>query len=298
MPTMAHVGGPVLEPLQFAPLVLIAAAYFKRAHTLAARGKPVSRARQAAFAAGLWLVFVALASPLGHMGEELLWSHMAQHLVIGDLAALLLVLGLTGPVLQPILGLPVLGRLRVLAHPLVALPLWLGNLYVWHIPALYQAALHSPALHALQHALFLGCGIAMWMALLGPLPRPAWFGNAAKLGYIVGVRLGGTLLANVFMWSGTVFYPDYAAGEASFDLAPLTDQGLAGVIMMIEGSLLTLGLFAWLFLRSAREGEERQDLLDFAERHGLALDEARAARAVAAGRSSELRERLARSGPG
>jgi putative membrane protein len=294
MPTLAHVGGPVLEPLQIAPLVLVVAAYYKRAATLRARGRPISRARQVSFGAGAWLIFAALASPLGHVGGELLWAHMAQHLVIGDIAALLVVLGLTGPAIQPVLGLPVLRHLRALAHPGIALPLWIANLYVWHLPALYQGALHSEALHALQHVLFLGCGVAMWMALLGPLPKPRWFGNAASLGYVVAVRLAGTLLANFFMWSGTVFYPDYRAGEAGFDISPLADQGAAGVIMMIEGSLLTVGLFAWLFLRTARESDERQDLLDYAERHGLALDEARAARAVASGRGAELRERLAR----
>jgi putative membrane protein len=298
MPTLAHVGGPVLEPLQLAPLALVATAYFKRAATLRGRGRPIPRARQVAFAAGIWLIFASLASPLGHVDGELLWAHMAQHLVIGDLAALLLVLGLTGPAFQPVLGLPVLRHLRGLAHPGVALPLWIVNLYVWHIPALYQAALTSQPLHALQHSLFLGCGIAMWMALFGPLPKPDWFGNAARLGYVIAVRLAGTLLANLFMWSGTVFYPDYRAGEAGFHISPLADQGAAGVIMMIEGSLLTIGLFAWLFLRTARESEERQDLLDFAERQGLALEEARAARAVASGRGAELRERLAGPGAG
>ena len=62
--------------------------------------------------------------------------------------------------------------------------------------------------------------------------------------------------------------------------------------MMVEESILTLGLFCWLFLRAARESEERQDLLDFAHAEGLELTDARAARAVAAGRGGELRSRL------
>ena len=68
--------------------------------------------------------------------------------------------------------------------------------------------------------------------------------------------------------------------------------------MMVEESFLTLGLFCWLFLRAAREGEERQDLLDFARANGLELSEARAARAVAAGRGAELRRRLESQAPG
>jgi cytochrome c oxidase assembly factor CtaG len=220
---------------------------------------------------------------------------MAQHLVLGDIAALLLVLGLTGPVLQPLLAIRWLGWLRVFAHPLVALPLWAANLYLWHIPALYQGALASEPIHALQHACFVGTGIAMWMALLGPLPKPAWFGNVARLLYIVAVRFGGAVLANVLAWSGSRLYPDYAPGQDHWDISALADQGAAGMVMMIESGLVTLGLFAWVFLRWARETEERQRLLDLAEQRGVALDEARAARAVAAGQGSRLEERLRES---
>ncbi len=140
--------------------------------------------------------------------------------------------------------------------------------------------------------MFLGFGINMWMCLFGPLPTPSWFGNLGKLIYIVAVRLAGTVLGNIFLWSGTVFYPYYLKGEAHFHISPLADQNIAGAIMMVEESILTLGLFCWLFLRAARESEERQDLLDYAHARGLELSDARAARAVAAGRGAELRQRL------
>jgi putative membrane protein len=138
----------------------------------------------------------------------------------------------------------------------------------------------------------------MWMALLGPLPKPAWFGNFARLIYIVGVRLTSTVLANVFVWSDTAFYDVYRGGERAHGISPHSDQVTAGSIMMVEGSILTICLFAWLFLRSAREGEERQELLDLAAAGGVALDERRAARAVAAGRGGELRRRIESGGSG
>jgi cytochrome c oxidase assembly factor CtaG len=138
-----------------------------------------------------------------------------------------------------------------------------------------------------------GFGIAMWMALLGPLPKPNWFGNGARLVYVLVVRFGGAVLANVLLWAGSPLYPDYAPGEAAHGITPLADQGAAGVVMMIEQSLVTLGLFAWLFLRAAQQSEERQELLDLAAERGVALDEARAARAVAAGQGARLRERIA-----
>jgi cytochrome c oxidase assembly factor CtaG len=220
---------------------------------------------------------------------------MAEHLLIGDIGALLLVLGLTGPVIAPALRLPVLRHVRALAHPVVAIVAWAANFYLWHLPGPYQAALRHDALHALEHLSFLVLGMAMWMALLGPLPKPSWFGNAARLVYIIAVRLTGTLLGNVFVFAGTVLYPYYRAGDARWHLAPMADQVAAGSLMMIEESQLTIGLFCWLFLKAAREGEERERLLELAAANGVELSPARASRAVAAGRGEELRRRLTRA---
>ncbi|MGA2320248.1 MAG: cytochrome c oxidase assembly protein [Solirubrobacteraceae bacterium] len=282
--------------VQLGPLALLGLLYAKRVRTLAIDGRPVAGWRQVCFYSGFVVIAAALTS-LGKASEELLFVHMIEHLLLGDIAALLIVLGLTGPLIAPILtakvgSVRVFDRLRVLSHPLLAFPLWTIDLYVWHLPVLYQAALRHTGVHALEHAMFLGFGINMWMCLFGPLPTPAWFGNLGRLLYIVAVRLAGTVLGNIFLWSGTVFYPFYLHGDASFHISPLADQNIAGAIMMVEESLLTLGLFCWLFLRAAREGEERQDLLDFARLHGMELTEARAARAVAAGRGADLRRRL------
>ncbi len=289
---VAHVEG-AFEPLQVAPVLVVAALYAVRARSLALGGRPVPVWRQASFALGLLLILIALVSPLAALDYELLWAHMAQHLLLADLGALGIVLGLTGPLLQPLLATRGLGWLRALSQPAVALPLWLANLYLWHVPGLYQAAITSPALHALEHFCFVGFGIAMWMALLGPLPKPEWFGNGARLVYVVVVRLGGAVLANVLLWAGSPLYPDYAAGEATHGISPLADQGAAGVVMMVEQGLVTMGLFAWLFFRAAQQSDERQALLDLAAERGVPLDEARAARAVAAGQGELLRERIA-----
>jgi cytochrome c oxidase assembly factor CtaG len=137
----------------------------------------------------------------------------------------------------------------------------------------------------------------MWMALLGPLPKPSWFSNAWQLVYIIVVRLIGTVLANVLVFGGTAFYPYYRPGDAHWHISMLADQIAAGSVMMVEESLLTIGLFCWLFLKVAREADERQRLLDYASSHGIALDEQRAARAVAAGRGPELWERLRQRSP-
>ncbi|HEY2216849.1 MAG TPA: cytochrome c oxidase assembly protein, partial [Solirubrobacteraceae bacterium] len=252
------------DAVQVGPLLLLALLYARRVRTLAGSGHPVPGWRQACFYAGFVTIAAALTS-LGSASQDLLYMHMVEHLLLGDIAALLIVLGLTGPLLAPILKIRLFDRLRALSHPAVAFPLWAIDLYVWHIPTLYQAALRHSGVHAVEHAMFLAFGINMWMCLVGPLPTPSWFGNLGRLGYIVIVRLAGTVLGNIFLWSGTVFYPFYNHGDAIHHISPLADQNIAGAIMMVEESLLTLGLFCWLFLRAAREGEERQDLLDFAQ---------------------------------
>lgn len=289
---IAHVAG-VFAPLELAPPLLVGALYAKRASTLAARGRPVPAWRQACFAAGLLVIAVALLSPLGHISEELVIAHMGEHLLLGDVATLLLVLGLTGPLLQPLLAIRAVDRLRVLAHPAVAFPLWAADLFFWHAPPLYEAAYGGAPLHALEHACFLFFGCLMWMPVFGPLPKPDWFGAGWKVGYVVAVRFTGAILGNVLMWSGTVLYPVYAAGEREWGISPLADQSTAGVVMMVEGTFLLLGVLAWVFLEVAREGDERQRLLDLARERGVPLDEARARRAVAAGQGARLEERLA-----
>lgn len=291
----AHLAG-AFAPLELAPLIAAAALYAKRASTLAARGRPLPVWRQGCFAAGLLAIVIALASPLGHVSEELVVAHMGEHLLLGDLATLLLVLGLTGPLLQPLLSIRVFDRLRVLAHPAVALPLWAADLFLWHVPALYEAAYGAAPVHALEHACFVFFGCLMWMPVFGPLPKPEWFDAGWKVGYVIAVRFVGAVLGNVLMWSGAVLYPIYASGERYWGISPLADQSTAGVVMMVEGTFLALGVLAWVFFEIAREGEEKQRLLDLARDRGVALDAARAGRAVAAGQGGRLEERLIANG--
>jgi len=291
----AHVAGSFV-PLEVVPLTLAGVLYWHRVMVLSWAGRPVPAWRQACFGAGLATIAAALFGPLGHMSEELVIAHMAEHLLIADIASLLLVLGLTRSMLQPVLAVHAFNRLQFLAHPAVAFPLWALNLYAWHLPALYQDAYGAAPIHAFEHATFLLMGCLVWMPVFGPLPKPAWFTAAWKVGYVIAVRFTGAILGNVLMWSGTVLYPIYAPGELYWGISPLADQSTAGVIMMIEGTFLTLGALAWVFFEVAREGEEKQRLLDLADERGVPLDEERAQRAVAAGHGARLEERLTATG--
>jgi len=270
------------EPLQILPTLVASLLYWRRVRSLARSGRPVPRYKQFVFWLGIALVVVALNSPIDHLGEEhFFFMHMTQHVILGDLAPLCFVAGLSGQILRPLLALRLVDRLRVLAHPLVALPLWTLDLYVWHVPFLYDGALHHDSVHALEHFAFFTCGCLMWEPILETLPGPAWFGTGWKLGYIALVRIFETILGNVFIWSSSAFYTVYRHAP-EWGITPVHDLNLGGVVMMAEGSIVTLAVLAWLFLRMAAEGELRQRLLE------EGLDPRQVHRAVRYGRAKDL----------
>ena len=273
------------------PVVLIAALYARRVQTLRGTRRAVPGWRQASMFAGLVLIVIAVASPIGSIAEDLFSVHMVEHLMLGDIATLLIVLGVTAPLLAPVLQLPVFDHLRIFINPAVAFVLWAINLYLWHLPLFHEAAVRDELIHVVQHATFVFFGINIWMALLGPLPKPAWFGTSAQFAYIIAVRLTGAVLGNVLIF-GEVFYRVYDPGRADWNVGAASDQAMAGGIMMLEGSVLTICLLAWLFLKTAKQTDERQELVEFARGKGVELTDARAARAIAAGRGDELRERI------
>jgi putative membrane protein len=185
----------------------------------------------------LALLLVATLSPLAELGEERLFSaHMIQHLLLGDVAPLLVALALAP-------------RAAVL-HPLAALAAWCGALAVWHVPRLYDAALAHEGVHLLQHLTFFVAGLVLWGAILGDRTPVGW-----RIGAVVGVGLAGLVLGNVFLWAGHVIYAPYATAPRAWGLSPLADQRLGGAIMLAEGAAVTVAVFAWLVLRSfAEEG--------------------------------------------
>jgi putative membrane protein len=251
------------DPLELAVLALAGALYWRRARTLARRGRPVPWPRLAAFGAGLLTIFVALASPIDTIGEERLFSmHMFQHLLLGDVGALLLVLGLDGRLLRPLLRFRVVHRLRVLAHPLVALPLWAANFVVWHLPVLFDAALRHDAVHALQHSLFVALGMLMWAALLEPLPGPASFTAPWKIPYVLGIWLVMLVLSQIFIWSSHVYYAPYTHDATLWGLGRLADQKAGGGVMLVESAFTMLPALVWVLLCVLRESEARQQLVD------------------------------------
>ena len=265
------------------PTLLLALVYARRVWTLEKEGRPVSLWRIWLFSLGIVVAILAFTSPLHALGEESsMAAHMSQHLILGDIVPLLLLFGLTRPLLRPLLALPVIIDLRFLVHPLVALPLWALNLGLWHISGAYDAALSNDVVHAGQHVLFITTGALMWAALIETLPGPAWFGTGAKIGYLVVVRTLGTVLGNILTWSSVGFYSHYDNVPRLWGLSQTADPSYAGVVMMSETGVVTLVMLAVLVYRAASESDQRQLLIE------RGLDPVRVKRAVRFGRARDL----------
>lgn len=278
--------------LETVPITLAVTFYWHRVMTLSWAGRPVPIWRQVCFGSGMFIVAFLLYNPWGYLSDELIIFHMIEHLLISDVATLLVVLGLTKSILQPILAIPLFNRLQILATPVVAFFLWAGNLFVWHIPAMYDAAYGGALIHGVQHMAFFAFGALMWMPVFGPLPTPSWFGPGWKIIFVAVVRFAGGILGNVLMWTQFRIYERYEAGQEKWGLSAVADQSLAGAVMMVEGLFFVLGVLVWTYFRSARESERKQDLIDLAFTKGIDIDEERIDRAVRSGHDKLLEERI------
>ncbi|MCU0307397.1 MAG: cytochrome c oxidase assembly protein [Thermoleophilia bacterium] len=272
-------------PLVVAPAVVAGILYAMRARTLGPR-QPAWRS--AAFAAGLGLVVLAAVSPLDPLAQELFSAHMLWHVLITEAAAPLIVLGLSGAMLRPLLRHHWLRPLEVLAHPVVALPLWTATLIVWHIPAVLALSLRNEVVHAVQHGTFLAAGILLWWPVKEVLPAPRWFGSGAKALYLLAFWFVCLVVANVFWFAGQPFYAPYEATAPVWGLSALEDQAMAGTVMMIAALVLVGPLLIYYFFRMARDSDQRQRLVE------LGVPEERARRAVRYGRGEWLIRRAER----
>ncbi len=274
--------------------IALAILYGFRVAKLRRLGREPSVGRQIAFVGALVLIALTSVPPLGPLSTDLVSGHMLTHTILTDEASLLLALGLTGAVMAPILSAPGMRWMHWLTHPIVVLVLWVVAIYAWHIPALYQAAAGEGLLHFLEHVSFLTVGTLLWMSVLGTFPQPQWFGPVWRIGLVVVAHLSMMALANFLMWSSEPHYPDYVATALARGVDPITDQGIAGAILMIQGGVVMISVFMWSLIRWERTDTERQNLLDYAAERGVPLDDARAARAASSGHGETLRRRIDR----
>ncbi|CAN5691653.1 MAG: cytochrome c oxidase assembly protein [Thermoleophilaceae bacterium] len=212
-----------------------------------------------AFGAGVTALLVAVVSPLDGLGEEYLFAaHMVQHILLGDIAPLLLLLGLSRVIMRPATRrLQAIERaLGPFAHPGTGIVLWLGLVYLWHVPALYDAALRNPVLHGLEHLCFMAAGVAVWWPLIQPVPMRRRLTGLWTFAYIAAAKAGLAALGLYLVWSTAVAYPYYEAVPRIWGLSAIEDQNAGGAIMMVEQSIVLVLVFFALFARMLRQSEE------------------------------------------
>jgi putative membrane protein len=248
------------DPLVLVPLALFAGIYMWRfAQARQEEGGRGANALQAlAFAGGMLAILIALVSPIDGLGEDYLFSaHMVQHVLLGDIAPLLILLALSRVILRPATRrlMSVERRLGPLASPATGLIAWLVLMYLWHIPALYDAAVEHPLVHLLEHVSFFAAGVALWWPLIQPIPLRRHLTGLQPVAYIGTAKAGLAALGIFLTWSTTAIYPYYEDTPRIWGLTPVEDQNVAGVIMMVEQSVTLVLVLVALFVRMLRQSE-------------------------------------------
>jgi cytochrome c oxidase assembly factor CtaG len=214
-----------------------------------------------AFAGGMLALLAALVSPLDGLGADYLFSaHMVQHVLLGDIAPLLLLLALSRVIMRPATRrlMRVERALGPLASPWTAIAIWLGVMYLWHIPSLYDAAAEHPLLHMVEHLSFFAAGVALWWPLVEPVPMRRGLSGMQPIAYIALCKGGLAALGLFLAWSSTAHYPWYEQTPRIWGLNPVEDQNVAGVIMMVEQSVTLVLVLVWQFTRMLTRSEQEE----------------------------------------
>jgi cytochrome c oxidase assembly factor CtaG len=267
---------PVDGSWTFAPIVLVAlvgyaVAYALRWRRARAQGgaRAASMARLALWMTGVALLFVALISPVDRIGEQLAAVHMVQHLLIADLAPICLTLGLTKWILRPVTRR--IHRIERAAgpfgHPAFGVVAYVGAMWLWHVPALYDAALRHSGVHVVEHLTFGAAGLLYWWHLLSPIRSRLRLSGLGPVMYMASTKLLVGFLGVLLAFAPNVLYPFYEAGGDRWGLSTLDDQHVAGLIMALEQSLVMGIALAYLFVRMLAESDAEDQR---AERYGAA----------------------------
>jgi cytochrome c oxidase assembly factor CtaG len=214
--------------------------------------------RTASFVSGCALLVAALVTPLDTLAREyLVWGHLLQNVVLAEWAPLLLVLGIP-PALAARLTRPRV--VRFLTQPYVALPVWVGTYALWHVPALYDAALRHPSsLLALEHATYVVSGTLFWWCVWQDAPHR--LSSMARAGYVFAAFVLSAPLGLVLALVPRPLYDFYAgAPERVWGLSRLADQQLGGMTMAGEQSIVFFAVFAYWFARFLAEQERLEEV--------------------------------------
>jgi cytochrome c oxidase assembly factor CtaG len=249
------------DPVPLIPVALYAYLYTRRFITVRREtgGRGASWWQAAAAVACVLVLLAALVSPIDRLGEDYLFSmHMVQHILLGDIAPLLVLLSLSRVMMRPLTRrLTSIERaLGPFAHPATGIAVWLFFIYIWHIPAMYDAALRHSGIHALEHICFFTGGIALWWPLIQPVPMRRRLTGLGILAYLLVAKISVSALGIALTWSHGAAYSYYEHVPRIWGLTAASDQNVGGAIMMVEQSVLLVSVLAVLFGRMLAQSEQ------------------------------------------
>jgi putative membrane protein len=257
------------------PIVLLALAGYTVAYGLRwrkARAEGGARAagvgRAVLWAGGILTLLVALVSPIDTLGQQFATFHMVQHLLLADLAPILLTLALTKWILRPATKRIhwIERKAGPLGHPVFGVVAYVGVMWLWHVPALYDAALTTPAVHTLEHLSFAAAGLLYWWHLLSPIRSRLRLAGMGPILYMASTKILVGFLGVLLAFSPDLLYA-YAWEGTKWGLTPIDDQHVAGLVMALEQSIVMGIALAYLFFRMLAESEAEEQR---AERYGAA----------------------------
>jgi cytochrome c oxidase assembly factor CtaG len=206
--------------------------------------------RAASFTTGVIVMFLALVSPLDSGADRLLSLHMLQHVALTTVGPPLLLLGLTPALLQPVLGRSLINRVaRTVTHPVFAGTLFIVNMWLWHTPPVYGAALDHLPVHITMHVAFMATGILFWWPVIQPTPATGYHGDGARLLYLFATGMPMGLLALLFFASSGVIYDYYETANRLWGISATDDQQIAGLVMGALGEAASFAAITILFFR-------------------------------------------------
>ena len=220
-----------------------------------ARGPRTGIARPARFAAALIVLLVALNGPLHDLSDYYLFSaHMVQHLLLTLVVPPLLLAGTPRWMADGLLDR--LGRVQALdalaraaTRPVPALALYSVALVGWHLPVPYGAALAHHRLHVAEHVTLMAAALVAWWPVLSPSVRLPRLHYGAQILYLFAFGFPMTAVAAMITGAEHTLYPFYAQAPRLFDLTPLADQRLGGLIMWVPAGMIPLLAFTVVFFR-------------------------------------------------
>ena len=248
----------------FEPSVLVGVAALAILYLLAwRRGRGTRSAhkpgfgRMAVFACGLLAILAALISPIDALGDQLLVMHMIQHILLLDIAPILLILGLSKVLLRPVTRRlnVVERRAGYLAHPAFAAFAYIAVMWAWHIPVMYDTALQNTTVHAFEHLCFFTVGALYWWHILSPIRGRMRLDGLGPVGYMVSTKLLVGLLGIALAFAPASFYPFYEHHPHYWGLSPSEDQSMAGLTMALEQSIVMGIALVYVFVRMLTESE-------------------------------------------